>query len=66
MFCGLQEDLALRRTLLLLGLSILVVFSTQVVGAAGAGGVCTLVLAFVAALGWNAEKVTGHGDLLTL
>ncbi|XP_029696344.1 sodium/hydrogen exchanger 9B2-like isoform X4 [Takifugu rubripes] len=51
-----QEDLALRRTLLLLGLSIFAVFFTHVIGAAGAGGLCTLVLAFIAALGWNAEK----------
>lgn len=48
----------LRRTLLLLGLSVFAVFFTHVMGVAGAGGLCTLVLAFVAALGWNTEKVT--------
>lgn len=46
---------------MLLGLSIFAVFFTHVIGVAGAGGLCTLVLAFIAALGWNAEKVT---DLL--
>lgn len=55
---GWQEDLALRRTLLLLALSIFAVFFSSVIGVAGAGGLCTLVLAFVAALGWSAEKVT--------
>lgn len=61
---GWQEDLALRRTLLLLGLSIFAVFFTHVIGAAGAGGLCTLVLAFIAALGWNAEKVTDNSNVL--
>ncbi|XP_068164470.1 sodium/hydrogen exchanger 9B2 isoform X2 [Antennarius striatus] len=51
-----QEDLVLRRTLLLLGLSIFSVFFTHVIGFAGAGGLCTLVLAFLAALGWKANK----------
>ncbi|XP_029943281.1 sodium/hydrogen exchanger 9B2 [Salarias fasciatus] len=51
-----QEDLVLRRTLMLLGLSIFSVFCSHVVGYAGAGGLCTLVLAFLAALGWRADK----------
>ncbi|XP_070786264.1 sodium/hydrogen exchanger 9B2 [Enoplosus armatus] len=51
-----QEDLVLRRTLLLLGLSIFSVFSSHVIGFAGAGGLCTLVLAFLAALGWKTDK----------
>lgn len=55
---SLQEDLVLRRTLLLLGLSIFSVFFSHVVGFAGAGGLCTLVLAFLAALGWKTNKVT--------
>lgn len=55
---SLQEDLVLRRTLLLLGLSVFAVFFSHVVGFAGAGGLCTLVLAFLAALGWKADKVT--------
>ncbi|KAM9836396.1 sodium/hydrogen exchanger 9B2 [Aulostomus maculatus] len=51
-----QEDLVLRRTLMLLGLSIFAVFFSHVVGFAGAGGLCTLVLAFLAALGWKSDK----------
>ncbi|XP_035519655.1 sodium/hydrogen exchanger 9B2-like [Morone saxatilis] len=51
-----QEDLVLRRTLMLLGLSIFSVFFSHVIGFAGAGGLCTLVLAFLAALGWKADK----------
>lgn len=57
-FMSLQEDLVVRRTLMLLGLSIFSVFFTHVIGFAGAGGLCTLVLAFLAALGWKADKVT--------
>lgn len=54
----------LRRTLLLLGLAIFAVFFTHVIGVAGAGGLCTLVLAFIAALGWNVEKVRDGRNLL--
>uniref|UniRef100_A0A3B4F5X7 Mitochondrial sodium/hydrogen exchanger 9B2-like n=1 Tax=Pundamilia nyererei TaxID=303518 RepID=A0A3B4F5X7_9CICH len=53
-----QEDLVLRRTLMLLGLSIFSVFTSNVIGFAGAGSLCTLVLAFLAALGWKTEKVS--------
>uniref|UniRef100_A0A1A7WWZ9 Cation/H+ exchanger transmembrane domain-containing protein n=2 Tax=Iconisemion striatum TaxID=60296 RepID=A0A1A7WWZ9_9TELE len=52
-----QENLVLRRTLMLVGLSIFSVFFSHVVGFAGAGGLCTLVLSFLAALGWRSEKV---------
>uniref|UniRef100_A0A3P9DJT6 Sodium/hydrogen exchanger 9B2 n=1 Tax=Maylandia zebra TaxID=106582 RepID=A0A3P9DJT6_9CICH len=45
-----------RRTLMLLGLSTFSVFFSHVIGFAGAGGLCTLVLAFLAALGWKTEK----------
>ncbi|XP_029932229.1 sodium/hydrogen exchanger 9B2 [Myripristis murdjan] len=51
-----QEDLVLRRTIMLLGLSIFSVFFSHVIGFAGAGGLSTLVLAFLAALGWKADK----------
>ncbi|KAG8005885.1 Sodium/hydrogen exchanger 9B2 [Nibea albiflora] len=51
-----QEDLVLRRTLMLLGLSIFSVFFSHVIGFAGAGGLSTLVLAFLAALGWKTNK----------
>ena len=43
---------------MLLGLSIFSVFFSHVIGFAGAGGLCTLVLAFLAALGWKKDKVT--------
>uniref|UniRef100_A0A087YFB9 Cation/H+ exchanger transmembrane domain-containing protein n=1 Tax=Poecilia formosa TaxID=48698 RepID=A0A087YFB9_POEFO len=52
-----QEDLVLRRTLLLVGLSVFSVFFSHVVGFAGAGGLCTLVLSFLAALGWKTDKI---------
>ncbi|KAM3857458.1 sodium/hydrogen exchanger 9B2 [Diretmus argenteus] len=51
-----QEDLVLRRTAMLLGLSVFSVFFSHVVGFAGAGGLCTLVLAFLSALGWKTDK----------
>ncbi|XP_077444848.1 sodium/hydrogen exchanger 9B2 isoform X2 [Stigmatopora argus] len=53
---GDQEDVVVTRSFLLLGFSIFAIFSTQVLGASGAGGLCTLVLAFLAALGWGADK----------
>lgn len=56
-YVHLQEDLVVRRTLMLLGLSIFSVFFSHVIGFAGAGGLCTLVLAFLAALGWKTDKV---------
>ncbi|XP_078100503.1 sodium/hydrogen exchanger 9B2-like [Sander vitreus] len=51
-----QEDLVLKRTLMLLGLSIFSVFFSRVIGFAGAGSLSTLVLAFLAALGWKTDK----------
>ncbi|XP_069375101.1 sodium/hydrogen exchanger 9B2-like [Paralichthys olivaceus] len=51
-----QEDLVLRRTLMLLGLSIFSVFFSHVIGFSGAGSLCTVVLAFLAALGWKTDK----------
>ncbi|XP_042153765.1 sodium/hydrogen exchanger 9B2-like [Oncorhynchus tshawytscha] len=51
-----QEDVVLRRSAMLLGLSVFAVFGSRVAGFPGAGGLCTLVMAFLAALGWGAEK----------
>uniref|UniRef100_A0A3P9DTE2 Sodium/hydrogen exchanger 9B2-like n=1 Tax=Maylandia zebra TaxID=106582 RepID=A0A3P9DTE2_9CICH len=51
-----DQDLVLRRTLMLLGLSTFSVFFSHVIGFAGAGSLCILVLAFLAALGWKTEK----------
>ena len=47
----------LRRCVMLLGLSVFSVFGCRVVGFPGAGGLCTLVMAFLAALGWGEDKV---------
>ncbi|XP_056156761.1 sodium/hydrogen exchanger 9B2 [Lampris incognitus] len=51
-----QEDVVVRRSVMLLGLSVFAVFFSHVVGFAGAGGLCTLVMAFLAALGWGSDK----------
>ncbi|XP_045075032.1 sodium/hydrogen exchanger 9B2-like, partial [Coregonus clupeaformis] len=51
-----QEDVVLRRSAMLLGLSVFAVFGSHVAGFTGAGGLCTLVMAFLAALGWGTEK----------
>ncbi|CAL8241330.1 unnamed protein product [Merluccius merluccius] len=51
-----QEDVVVRRGTMLLGLSIFSVFFSHVVGFAGAGGLSTLVLAFLAALAWKTDK----------
>ncbi|XP_042256686.1 sodium/hydrogen exchanger 9B2-like [Thunnus maccoyii] len=51
-----QEDFVLRRTLMLLGLSIFSVFFSHVIGFGGAGSLCTVVLGFMAALDWKANK----------
>ena len=45
---------------MLLGLSVFSVFFSHVLGFAGAGGLCTLVLSFLAALVWKTDKVTGR------
>ncbi|XP_036814328.1 sodium/hydrogen exchanger 9B2 isoform X3 [Oncorhynchus mykiss] len=51
-----QEELVLRRSVMLLGLSVFAVFGSHVAGFSGAGGLCTLVMAFIAALGWGETK----------
>ena len=48
----------LRRCVMLLGLSVFSAFGSRVVGFPGAGSVCTLVMAFLAALGWGDDKVS--------
>uniref|UniRef100_A0A671Q1X6 Cation/H+ exchanger transmembrane domain-containing protein n=1 Tax=Sinocyclocheilus anshuiensis TaxID=1608454 RepID=A0A671Q1X6_9TELE len=47
----------LRRCGLLLGLSVFSVFGSLATGLGGAGGLCTLVLAFIAGLSWAEQKV---------
>ncbi|XP_029106495.1 sodium/hydrogen exchanger 9B2-like [Scleropages formosus] len=51
-----QEDLVIRRSFLLLGLSVFAVFASRVAGFSGAGGLCTLVMAFLAGLNWKQSK----------
>uniref|UniRef100_A0A2K5RPR1 Solute carrier family 9 member B2 n=1 Tax=Cebus imitator TaxID=2715852 RepID=A0A2K5RPR1_CEBIM len=51
-----QDKLVCRRTFLVLGLSVLAVFSSVHFGFPGSGGLCTLVIAFLAGMGWTSEK----------
>ncbi|XP_036407743.1 sodium/hydrogen exchanger 9B2-like [Megalops cyprinoides] len=51
-----QEDLVVKRSVMLLGLSIFAVFGSRVAGFSGAGGLCTLVMAFLAGLSWGESK----------
>ncbi|XP_060155119.1 sodium/hydrogen exchanger 9B2 isoform X5 [Globicephala melas] len=51
-----QDKLVWKRAFLVLGLSVLAVFSSMYFGFPGAGGLCTLVLAFLAGKGWASAK----------
>ncbi|XP_072525940.1 sodium/hydrogen exchanger 9B2 [Salminus brasiliensis] len=51
-----QTDLAQKRSFLLLSLSVFAVFGSNVAGFPGSGGLCTLILAFIAGLGWKKAK----------
>ncbi|KAJ8416581.1 hypothetical protein AAFF_G00358690 [Aldrovandia affinis] len=51
-----QENLVMKRSGLLLGLSVFAVFGSRVAGFSGAGGLCTLVMAFLAGLAWGGSK----------
>ncbi|XP_027013742.2 sodium/hydrogen exchanger 9B2 [Tachysurus fulvidraco] len=51
-----QKAVVLKRSFLLLGLSVFSVFSSNVAGFPGSGGLCTLVLAFLAGTGWEENK----------
>uniref|UniRef100_A0A3B3TBX0 Sodium/hydrogen exchanger 9B2-like n=1 Tax=Paramormyrops kingsleyae TaxID=1676925 RepID=A0A3B3TBX0_9TELE len=53
-----QAQLVMRRAFLLLGLSVLAVFGSRIAGFSGAGGLCTLVMAFLAGLSWRESKVS--------
>lgn len=57
LFPWLQESLAWKRSYFVLGLSMFAVFGSIYFGFPGSGGLCTLVLAFVAGVGWSDEKV---------
>uniref|UniRef100_U3HZH5 Solute carrier family 9 member B2 n=1 Tax=Anas platyrhynchos platyrhynchos TaxID=8840 RepID=U3HZH5_ANAPP len=49
-------SLSWKRSYLVLGLSMFAVFGSIRFGFPGSGGLCTLVLAFVAGVGWSDEK----------
>ncbi|KAM7154454.1 sodium/hydrogen exchanger 9B2 isoform 2-T5 [Molossus nigricans] len=51
-----QGQLVWKRAFLVLGLSVLAVFSSIHFGFPGSGGLCTLVMAFLAGLGWTSKK----------
>ncbi|ELK06381.1 Mitochondrial sodium/hydrogen exchanger NHA2 [Pteropus alecto] len=51
-----QAKLVWKRAFLVLGLSVLAVFSSVYFGFPGSGGLCTLVMAFLAGLGWTSKK----------
>ncbi|KAJ8271795.1 hypothetical protein COCON_G00106540 [Conger conger] len=51
-----QKSLLIKRSFLLLGLCILAVFGSNLAGFPGSGGLCTLVLAFLAGVGWGDSK----------
>ncbi|XP_036372602.1 sodium/hydrogen exchanger 9B2 [Megalops cyprinoides] len=51
-----QKSLVVKRSFLLLGLCVFAVFASNVAGFPGSGGLCTLVLAFLAGLGWGEAK----------
>ncbi|XP_076871590.1 sodium/hydrogen exchanger 9B2 [Brachyhypopomus gauderio] len=52
-----QKGLVGKRAFLLLGLCVFAVFGSNVLGFPGSGGLCTLVLAFLAGVGWRTAKV---------
>ncbi|KAG7314219.1 hypothetical protein KOW79_022715 [Hemibagrus wyckioides] len=51
-----QKAVVLKRSFLLLGLSVFSVFGSNVAGFPGSGGLCTLVLSFLAGIGWKENK----------
>ncbi|XP_047713042.1 sodium/hydrogen exchanger 9B2 isoform X2 [Prionailurus viverrinus] len=51
-----QDKLVWKRAFIVLGLSILAVFSSVYFGFPGSGGLCTLVMSFLAGLRWAGEK----------
>ncbi|XP_063774306.1 sodium/hydrogen exchanger 9B2-like [Pseudophryne corroboree] len=51
-----QENIKWKRSYLILTLSIFAVFGSLFFGFPGSGGLCTLVMAFVAGIGWSGEK----------
>ncbi|KAJ8001121.1 hypothetical protein DPEC_G00187930 [Dallia pectoralis] len=52
-----QDKIVIKRSFLLLGLSVFAVFGSTAAGFPGSGGLCTLVLSFLAGLSWRRSKV---------
>uniref|UniRef100_A0A8C8RLV3 Cation/H+ exchanger transmembrane domain-containing protein n=1 Tax=Pelusios castaneus TaxID=367368 RepID=A0A8C8RLV3_9SAUR len=52
-----QPSLVWKRAYFVLGLSMFAVFGSLYFGFPGSGGLCTLVLAFIAGMGWSKEKM---------
>ncbi|CAO2600109.1 Sodium/hydrogen exchanger 9B2 [Lemmus lemmus] len=51
-----QDNLVWKRAFLVLGFAVLAVFSSVYFGFPGSGGLCTLVMAFLAGLRWSDKK----------
>ncbi|XP_069834486.1 sodium/hydrogen exchanger 9B2-like [Dendropsophus ebraccatus] len=51
-----QEKVKWKRSYLLMALSLFAVFGSLFFGFPGSGGLCTLVMAFLAGIGWSGEK----------
>ncbi|KAF7687059.1 sodium/hydrogen exchanger 9B2 isoform X2 [Silurus meridionalis] len=51
-----QKALVLKRSFLLLGFAVFAVFGSNMAGFPGSGGLCTLVLSFLAGTGWDKNK----------
>lgn len=51
-----QKHLVMKRSFLVLGLSVFAVFGSAVAGFPGSGGLCTILLAFLGGIGWGAGK----------
>ncbi|KAI4905858.1 hypothetical protein NFI96_021769 [Prochilodus magdalenae] len=58
-----QKDVSVKRSYLLLGLSVFAVCGSHVAGFPGLGGLCTLVLSFCAGLGWRESKAPVENNL---
>uniref|UniRef100_A0A8C6QAG6 Solute carrier family 9, subfamily B (NHA2, cation proton antiporter 2), member 2 n=1 Tax=Nannospalax galili TaxID=1026970 RepID=A0A8C6QAG6_NANGA len=52
-----QDDLVWKRAFLALGFAVLAVFSSVHFGFPGSGGLCTLVMAFLAGMRWRDKKL---------
>ncbi|XP_008057783.1 sodium/hydrogen exchanger 9B1 [Carlito syrichta] len=56
--CGDQKKLPLKRAFLVLSLCVSAVLGSQRIGLHGSGGLCTLVLTFIAGTKWSKEKIS--------